>query len=221
MGFGPRFEIPYRIDNQDVTVVMRPAQDGDAVEMARLLGDFTVQQFVYIQGGMTPKDEEEFFEKVRTSRDQILWVVGVQHADETETVVGITSLLKQRGNRYSSYIILANRALWGKGIAKLTHHFRTWYAFCELGAFAINSSYFDSNGHSGKALNGVGYVELGRNWRSHLTEGRWCDEVLVCCYNPLTISVLWPQGDAPELVKEALPKTEAAFARVREVLDLR
>lgn len=221
MGFGPRFEIPHRIDNQDLTVIMRPAQNGDAAEMARLLGDFTVQQFVYIQGGMTPRDEEEFFEKVRTSRDQVLWVISVKHTDEIEPVIGITSLLKQRGNRYRSYIILANRAFWGKGIATVTHQFRTWYAFCELGAYAVNSSYFDGNGHSGKALNSVGYVELGRNWRSHLTEGRWCDEVLVGCYNPLTISVLWPQGGVPKSVQEALPKTEATFAHVREVLDLR
>ncbi|WP_427923855.1 GNAT family N-acetyltransferase [Streptomyces sp. cg40] len=221
MGFGPRFEIPHTIDGEKVVVVMRPAHDGDAEKMAALLQDFTVQQFLYIQGGVTPKDEAEVFERARTSREQVLWIVSLVRDTESESIVGMTSLRKHRGNRYTSFIVLADRNHWGKGIARLTHQLRTWYAFCELGAYAIKSGYIEDNVSSGKALTGVGYVEIGRDWRAHLTNGRWCDEVSMVCYNPLTLGVLWPDGDVPEAVRKALPKTHSAFELARDVLKPR
>ena len=99
MGFGPYFEIPHRIDERDALVTMRPPKDGDAAEMARLMQDFTVQQFLFLQGGMTEKDEEDFFERCRTSREHVLWAISVAYEDQPEELVGVTSLHRQRSTR--------------------------------------------------------------------------------------------------------------------------
>jgi RimJ/RimL family protein N-acetyltransferase len=220
MGFGPRFELPHKVGSQDVTVVMRPAREGDGADMARYLEDFTVQQFVLLQGGMTPRDEDDYLEKARTNADVILWVVTVKDGD-TETLVGVTGLVRQAGNRLSSGILFANRDYWQQGIAGLTHRLRTWYAFCELGAYAINSSYVEENAASGRALRSVGYIETGRDWRCHLTAGRWRDEVKLVCYNPHTVSILWPDGDVPAEVQVGLQLTSAALDRATDLLELR
>lgn len=218
MGFGPRFEIPHRIRGCPVVITMRPARDGDAEGLASLRAGYATQQFVFARGGKCVKDEEEFLEQARVSRNEILWVVGLERENEAESIAGITRLASHRGNRFRSFTLLSNRALWNCGIATATHKLRTWYAFSELGANALNSSYIEHNVGSHKALERVGYVEIGRNWRAHLTGGQWRDEVLVACYNPASLALLWPSGDVPILVANAVSKTEAALVYAREVI---
>lgn len=224
MGFGPRFDVSHTLGKGDaareVIVTMRPAREGDGADLARYLEDFTVQQFVMLQGGPTVRDEDEWLERTRANADIIAWIVTVTDGEQ-ETLVGTTALQRQPGNRLTSGILFANRALWGQGIASLTHRLRTWYAFCELGAYAIGSAYVEENQASGRALQGVGYIETGRELRWHFTAGRWHDKVSLVCYNPLTIRVLWPDGDVPESVMAGLKLTTAALDRAASYLFLR
>lgn len=76
----------------------------------------------------------------------------------------------------------------------------------------------EANVASGKALESVGYVEYGRNWRAYRADEQWHDEILMACYNPLSIATLWPAGNLPPAVQRALPKTEAALANVHRLL---
>ncbi len=221
MSFGPQFEIPHQIDGQPVTVVMRHAKDGDASKLAELLTDFGVQQFVNLSGGPTAKDEEEFLEDARTRKDGWLWVVAVRYEDGREELVGTTGLSRQPSNWLTSGILLSNRRLWRKGIAGVTHRLRTWYGFCELGAYAIESAYIEENVGSGAALRGIGYVEYGRLSRRHLTAGRWREMILLVAYNPHTVPVLWPDGDVPADVQAGLKKTEAALEYAANIIKPR
>lgn len=220
MGYGPYFEIPHVIDGETVTVVMRPVREGDGKTYAKLLEDFTVQQYVSMQGGPTPKDEEGYFERTRTDDASIFWMITLQRGQQEE-LVGSTSLHLRTGNRLTSGILLANRPLWGKGIAGLTHRLRTWYAFRELGAYAIDSEYVDVNIGSGKALESVGYVESGRQYRAHFTNGRWYDLVSLSAYNPQTVTLLWPNGDLPAEIQAGLKKTQAALEAATKVINPR
>ncbi len=215
--------MPHRCDKQDVTLIMRPAQDGDAARLAELLGDFTVQQFLFLQGGPTTQDEQDFLERLRTTSEEIVWMVALRReAEGPEEFVGLTSLRRQRNNsRLTSGINLANRTLWGKGIAGATHVLRTWYAFCELGAYAIDSSYVEVNEASGRALAHAGYAEVGRQPRAHFTAGRWYDIVHMACYNPQTAGVLWPREDIPAAVREAMSRTEATLKKATSIIKPR
>lgn len=218
--FGPRFEIPNTVGDESFTVVMRGTKPGDAEALSELLGDYTAQQFILMSGTPTIKDEEEWLERIRTDQFSTTWLIDVVQGNKEE-FVGTTGLHHDHANFLSSGILLANKAWWGKGIATLTHQFRTWFAFRELGAYAIASSYAADNEASGKALRKVGYVDRGRLWRWRLTAGSFRDEVELVCYNPATISLLWPDGGMPAVVKKGLPKTIKALEYVDNIIEPR
>lgn len=220
MGFGPRFEAEHTVGSESFTVIMRGYSEGDAMVLAGMLDDYRMQQFVHLSGSPTVKDEEEWLERVRTSKDQTIWMICVRQQDE-ETLVGSTSLAWSGSQRLCSGILLSNTAWWGKGIASLTHRFRTWYAFRELGAYAIDSGYVADNVASGRALRSVGYIDYGRLWRSNFTAGKWRDEILVVCYNPLTASVLWPDGKIQAKVQRGMQKTQVVLDEVQNIVKPR
>ena len=225
MVYGPRLEFPLP-SAPDVTVIMRPAQlPDDAAAMNGYLQDRVAIDFVTLNYTPTMAQETEHFEKCGQSRNTYAWIVAVRPDGEAESLVGITSLEKfgdwETHRRLSSGILLSNRQWWGKGIAGATHRLRTWYAFNVLGAHAINSSFVAENLGSGRALASVGYTEVGRNQRSLLKNGRWRDEVLLTCYNPAALPIMWPDGDIPQPIQAAAEKTKAALAWADSVLQPR
>lgn len=148
MGFGPRFEIPHTVDGKPCTIVMRGQQPGDAEALADMMDDYTVQRFMLIRASFGLKDEEEWLESTRTNRAVTSWLISVIQ-DDKEVLIGNTALRQLDCNRLASGILLAKPEYWGKGIASLTHRLRTWYAFAELGAYAIESDYIADNVASG------------------------------------------------------------------------
>jgi ribosomal-protein-alanine N-acetyltransferase len=224
MVYGPCWEFPLP-KNQDVTVIMRPAKlADDARDMANLLRDGITHDFLSLGHSPTEQEELEHFEKIGQDSSAIDWMIAVR-VDGHEELVGVTSLRMHGAWNYTrrleSGILLANRRWWGQGIASATHCLRTWYAFNTLGANVIGSGFFKDNAASGKALAGVGYIEIGRELRVWLKNGIWRDSVLLNCFNPAAIPVLWPHGDVPANITAALPKTLAALDWAREVLQPR
>lgn len=220
MGFGPRFEIPHIVDDKPITVIMRAPQDGDAAALAAMLDDYIVHQFIEMDGSPTPKDEEEWLEKVRQDHDNFVWLVSVKHG-EGEELVGTTNLYNKGWNRLTSGIVFGARQWWGKGIASKTHEFRTWFAFMQIGAYAIDSVFCETNVASGRALAKMGYIECGRRWKCEYTGGRWHDHIQLVCHNPLAVPILWPAGDEPEVVREGVAKTQAVIERVSAIIQPR
>lgn len=200
--FGPRFEMAHTMildeeQHGSFKIVMRGPQDGDAEALASLMGSYTTQQFMLMRGTKTVKDEEEWLEKVRTNNDEVSWLISVVMADK-ETLIGTTHLRTVDDYRLASGILLADQDWWGKGIATLTHKFRTWYAFREMGAYSIESNFIWDNLASGKALEKVGYVRCGVLPRYRLIAGEWRDQVLMICHNPVSKDLLWPGSSSPD-----------------------
>jgi len=219
--YGPRWEFALPSD-PTTTVIMRPAQlPADAEELARLLQDPVVLDFVSLDHSPTANEELEHFEKVGQDKS-FHWMIAVRTQDGTESLVGVSGLHVSEyfgeSRRLSSGILLANRAWWGRGVASATHRLRTWHAFNVQGAFAINSCFIEGNDGSGRALAGVGYTQVGRNERSHLVNGQWRDEVLLTCYNPAALPVMWPDGDVPEYILKAVEKTKQALEWAKDIL---
>ncbi len=224
MVYGPRweFELPGEVA---ATVIMRPYNGSDdAREMARLLQDGVVLDFVSLGHAPTEQEERSHFEEVGQNSKVVDWMVAIRH-DDVEELVGVTSLHMagawDYNRRLSSGILLANRQWWGKGIASTTHRLRTWYAFNTLGAYGINSGVLSGNEASSRALMSVGYVEIGQEQRNWLKNGRWLDTTLLNCLNPAAVSILWPNGDVPESVQAGMAKTQAALDWAREILQPR
>lgn len=219
--YGPRYEFAHESRaGERMSIAMRPAQDGDPAAFAPMMSDPAVQAYLGRQTGQTIRDEEEFFDRMRTDKDSYLWVIEVTLEGAGAETIGCTSLHTRMGNRFGSGYVCGRPEYWNRGIASATHRLRTWYAFCERGAYAIDSSYADANEFSGRALRGVGYLEVGRRPRSFLRGGRWHDEVLLSCYNPAATGILWPEEGVPAAVREALPRTESALESARQLLAL-
>ena len=225
MVYGPRWEFPLPED-PTTTVVMRPAQlPNDAEEMACLLQDPVTFDFVSLDHSPTVAEELKHFEQVGENSNSFRWMVAVQPEGKTEELVGVTSLDQVAGYKYNrrltSGILLASRAWWKHGIATATHRLRTWHAFQVQGAYAIESGFLSGNLGSGKALASVGYIQVGRNERWWLKNGQWRDHILLTCYNPAVLPVLWPEGDVPEPISEASERTRSALDWAQEVLQPR
>ncbi len=218
--FGPRFEVEQANAGQPFTIVMRGPQPGDAEKLSSLLCNYRVNEFITIGGSMTIKDEEEWLEKARTDQGVVEWLVAVKQ-DDKEELIGVTGLGRRSAHYYESGIVLADTNWWGKGIASVTHRFRTWYAFNELGLYGIDSGYRDGNTASAKALAGVGYVEFGRLPKCSLVGGVWRDEVILRCFNPATLCVLWPDGKVPKKILRATKKTLVALEYAKKIIQPR
>jgi RimJ/RimL family protein N-acetyltransferase len=216
--FGPRFEFPHLVDDRAITVVMRPADDiaADAAALARKLQHYPVTQFVMLSGGPTAADEEAFLERIRADKAGYLWVVEVAQGD-ARRVLGTTGFALTEQRRGCSGIVMCDTDWWNKGITRLTHRLRTWYAFEELNLNALDSCYLSVNEASGKALRGVGYVDAGRRYGLRFTGGRWVDEVLLTAYNPSAHSLFWPNDDVPAVVRQSATRIETALAWARDI----
>jgi RimJ/RimL family protein N-acetyltransferase len=191
--------------------------------MARLLQDGVTLDFVSLGHSPTEAEERTHFEATGQDHNIIDWMIAVR-VEGTEELVGVTSLQLGKGwnysRRLSSGILLANRTWWGQGIASTTHRLRTWYAFNTLGAYGINSSVLEGNDGSARALMGVGYIEVGRELRTWLKNGRWLDATQLNSLNPAAVSQLWPDGNVPDDVQAGLIKTQAALDWARETIPL-
>ncbi len=219
--YGPRYEFAHSTrDGDAMTIVMRPACDGDAAAFAPMMSDPLVIAHLGRYVGQTVRDEEEFFDRVRTDSEGYLWILEVIPQGGEPVTIGTTSLTGRLGNRLCSGFNIGRPEFWNKGIAGATHELRTRYAFCELGAYAIDSFYSEANVHSGRALRRVGYVEIGRRPRALLRGGTWHDEVMLSCYNPATLGLLWPDDDVPQEVMEGAERTRSALERARQRLAL-
>lgn len=222
MVYGPRWEF----ELADFTVVMRPARlPDDAKDMTRLLEDRVVHEGVTLTHSPSLPEELAHFKLAQTDKHNFHWMIVVRPEGQPEELVGVTSLHKdsqwELNRRLSSGILLANRAWWGKGIASHTHRLRTWYAFATLNATAISSGYLDFNVASGKALASVGYVQIGREWRSCFRNGRWVDLVLLNCFNPMRLEELWPEGNVHPNVRRGVDNTRWALNWAQSVIGPR
>lgn len=205
--FGHTFVIPHGA----YQIVMRKPGENDAQILSSYMDDYIASQFVIVNSAMTLQDEVEWLEKTRKDRDSFVWMVDLVKDGEQPILAGVTSLHCHGTNHWSSGMFLSNRELWGLGIASMTHKLRTWFAFAELGAYFITSSFVNDNPASGRALASVGYIQVGRCPRCRLVAGKWRDMIDLVCYNPATLSILWPEGDIPNHIVEATVRTEEAM----------
>lgn len=199
--------------------IMRLTIDDLAIEMAPLtresVGEFvdiehggglqrhSVNRFLDSQFAPVLEDEQDWFDRKRASKDEILW--GIWHTmGDMRTLIG-SSGIHNLGVRDTGYIRQASSGsvifrpdYWNKGIGSAAHKARTWYAFQHLGLHCIKSDAIASNRGSCKALSRSGYMYSHTERNDLFVDGKMHDLRHYECLNPNdTFWDQWWLGDEP------------------------
>ncbi len=159
----------------------------------------------YLGRNLAPvlEDEYEWFDRVRASKDDIVWGIWLVEDDE-RTLIGNSSL-NGIGDSHAGFIRQATSGSlifrpehWGKGIASSAHKVRTWYAFQHLGLHRVNSAVIQANGGSATALSRSGYTFVYTERNESFVDGELRHMDCLECLNPLDLFWRqWWHGDRP------------------------
>jgi RimJ/RimL family protein N-acetyltransferase len=134
-----------------------------------------VTRYLLARFAPSEKQEEEWYEKASTGKDQVVWRIAVGGRP-----IGTTSLFAIDWiNRHAvSGLVIGERAEWGKGYASEAVRLRTAYAFRELGLERLESFSLDVNVAMHRALEKSGYQKIARRRRMVFVGGAWHDDFL-------------------------------------------
>jgi RimJ/RimL family protein N-acetyltransferase len=220
MAFGPimRFTI------NDLTIELAPLTReavGEFVNIAHGGGMQRHSVTRYLNRRLAPvlEDEYEWYEKVRTSNEQITWGIWLIEG-ESRTLIG-NSALRELGVNDAGYIRQAESAsvifrpeYWGKGVGSAAHKSRTWYAFTQLGLHRVKATIVKGNRGSGKALSRSGYTYTHTERNMHFVDGEMHHERHYECLNPYDTfwSQWWGSEEVPAGALEARQRTREAMS---------
>ena len=211
--FGPRLRVV--VDGLGVTLVPIEKKDMDAV--IPLFSSLVVHQYTQRYAGVVTEDEHEWWEKMRTDKQQIVW--GIK-PDGGEVIVGITGIhdIDIFGG-CATGIIIADTKWHGKGVATRAHLMRTMYAADHLARLTIRSDVYVPNEASRRALERVGYMVTGKELRRGFGKGAYRDSYVLSWLHPEKIGVLYPEG-LPEEYKEGVDRARVALEKARGLVEL-
>lgn len=127
----------------------------------------SVTRYLNSLPAQTQKDEEEWFERTRTSKTVLAWGI-YDITDGDKVIIGGTTLMDIESGvirQATSGILIFRKDYWGKGVATAAHLARTRYAFEQMGLHRIRSAVIHGNDASYRALHRIGYetVYVERN----------------------------------------------------------
>ncbi len=193
--------------------VKEEISDKHVIEM---LSDHEVTRYLHMNTSPTKQDEEEWFENSRTDRRTFLWGI---YLDDSQ-LLGTTSLKVDEARHvgYTGFMIF-NKKYWRRGIASASHIARTFYAVNCLDIKTIISSVFSPNTGSLKALQSVGYFEIGTNLGICYIEGVYRNMIALQWINPKYKEMILSDNvpnefdqrikNALEIARKTLEKAEA------------
>ena len=186
---------------------------------------YTVTRYLSRRTSPVLEDEYEWFDKVRTSKDEIVWGIWVLE-DKSRTLIGSSGLhgISTGFTRQAtSGSLIFRPEYWGKGIASAAHKARTWYAFQHLGLHRIRSSVMHGNGGSSKALSRSGYTYVYTERNEQFVDGKLIHMDCFECLNPLDLFWnQWWHGDRPPAAAlRARKLTREAYVWAEQHVELR
>jgi RimJ/RimL family protein N-acetyltransferase len=160
----------------DRVVLVPLDKDLHLENFVRWLNDPEVTKYTGHVVPLTRIEEEEFFERVTKSANDIVWAVH----DETNMHIGVCGLhrIDWQMRMAVSGTIIGDTGVWSRGYGTDVMRTRTKWAFEELGLHRIESECDAENIASAKCLERAGYRQIGvarkRRWRG----GKWRDSIL-------------------------------------------
>lgn len=141
----------------------------------RWLNDPEVTDTLKVNFGVTRREEEAFFERIETRRDQdLVWAV----LDESGRHIGFCGLHVShwRLRTATGGLFLGERDTWGQGLATDAVRVRTRLAFEQLGLHRIEGHTF--NPAMCRVYEKCGYRHEGTARQKFWRNGRWHDAQL-------------------------------------------
>ena len=223
MAFGPimRFTV------EDLVIELAPltresVSEFVSVEHGGGMQRHSVTRFLNMRFAPVLEDEQEWFDKKRTSKDEVIW--GIWHIEDGKRILIGSSGIHDLGVKDSGYIrqatsgsVIFRPDYWNKGIGSAAHKARTWYAFGQLGLHSIKSETISGNRGSSKALSRSGYMYSHTDRNGHFVDGRMHHSRHYECLNPYdTFWDQWwlddeptaPAVEARQLTREAMSWAE-------------
>ena len=160
---------------QGKLVRLRPPKPDEAVAISTWFEDLEVTRFLKLRHPPTVEFEKEFLERIGRDPDAVWWAV-----EHEGRLVGGTSIVRidWKHGFGTTGTVLADKNVWGKGLARELMQLRAAYAFTQLPLRKLKSGYLDGNVASARAQKAAGYKEVGRWTADRFIDGKWVDHVL-------------------------------------------
>lgn len=161
---------------QGKLVRLRPPRLEEAAEMGTWFEDLEVTRFVKLRFPQSATAEKEFLDRTERDPNAIFWAV-----EHEGRLVGGTSIgmIDWKHGHGTTGTVIADKTVWGKGLARELMQLRAEYAFMQLPLRALRSGYLDGNVASERAQKAAGYQEIGRWHQDRFVDGKWVDHVLM------------------------------------------
>jgi ribosomal-protein-alanine N-acetyltransferase len=153
-------------------VSLTPIQPDYLPNYCRWFADPEVSAYILGFSSPTLKQEEEWLERMAQSEKSVVWAILAEGRH-----VGGTGLheIHWQSRHAQSGILIGEKDCWGKGYATEAMMLRTSYAFEQLGLEKLVTHVFMENVASRRALERVGYREVGVHRRHFYRHGHWHD----------------------------------------------
>lgn len=155
--------------------LMRPPRQEEAATMAGWFEDLDVTATILRRFPPGLSDQEEWLRRMATDPNAILWAV--EHEGRLVGTTGVHDI-DWHGGHGTTGLVLGDKSVWGRGIAREVMGMRTRFLFTETTLRSLRSGYLDGNVPSAKAQAGAGYREVGRWHEAYFRGGAWRDHVL-------------------------------------------
>jgi RimJ/RimL family protein N-acetyltransferase len=214
MAFGPRIQV----EEGEVKILLRPVAKEESPAVAAGMQSREVTKYLATRFAFVIEDEHEWYEKMRTQTDSCMW--GIEWLGDGEPqLIGITGLHNLNEHPHSGANIFRTE-FWGRGIATAAHAARTQYAFEQLGLLEVRSAYIEGNEGSRKALERLGHVKVGTDYREKFVDGKWRAKHNLLMVNPNEPhwSYFWDGEKPPEVFQDARKMTRKVLSRAERVV---
>ncbi len=141
-------------------------------DFIRWLADPEVTRYLGVTFPPTLASEQEWFERMSKSGDDIIWAILLGDA-----VIGVTGIhhINWRQRRAITGNLIGEKSEWNKGYGSEAVRLRTRYAFDELNLEKIQTAAFMENVGSRRVLEKAGYQQIGVARRHEWRHGKWHD----------------------------------------------
>jgi len=155
--------------------LMRPPRLEEAAAMSAWFEDLEVTATILRRFPPGLADEEDWLRTAATDPNAIHWAI--EHEGRLVGTTGVHQIDWAQGFGTTG-IVLGDKSVWGRGIAKEVMRMRTRYLFTETTLRRLRSGYLEGNLASAKAQVAAGYREIGRWHEAYFRAGKWVDLVL-------------------------------------------
>ena len=156
-------------------VTLRPPRPEEPAQMVTWFEDMEVTRFLKLRNPPSLEAEKDFIERIGRDPNAIWWAV-----EHDGRLVGGTSInrIDWASGFGTTGTVIADKAVWGKGLGKELMQLRAEYAFTQTPLQALRSGYIEGNVASARAQKAAGYKEVGRWRHDQFVDGRWLDHIL-------------------------------------------